>query len=315
MRRARREELLPLVGILCLMLLGLAGCDTGGGGKGGTAQSTSRLALRISTANQPASGTLRQGGSPGQTRASPGARDFITRLSIRVEAADIPTPITSSVTLTATQQDQVTVELRVPVGASRRIIVMAVNALEEEIFRGEKTVTLALDVEPVDLLLGRVLIPVAASAANLADKAFPFASGAAFGVAGAVTLAFGPFVGTQGVFTLTSGSFTASGSVILPSATTTRAQHQAAADGQARQTTSCTSCNFAVGTSIGVGGPQAGARLCVPCQVDDVDGRLIVVDSAGVRSTSAPPVGVPVSSPFPFILDVGRLDSDRERLQ
>jgi hypothetical protein len=58
----------------------------------------------------------------------PGSPGFITRLNIRIEAADIATPITSSRTLTKTEQSEVTVILSVPLGTHRRILVTAFNA-------------------------------------------------------------------------------------------------------------------------------------------------------------------------------------------
>jgi hypothetical protein len=287
----------------------LTGCSSGEGE--GPAPRDSRLTLRLVTADQPSSGSLRQRVAPSQLRqVTPGSPGFISRLDIRIEAADITSPIIHSLSLTETQQNTVTVELLVPVGTQRRILVTALNASGAEIFRGEATVDLTRDLEVVPLTLVRVLLPEAVDAAAVANKAFAFADGVAFGVVGAVTLTLGTFTENTGPFTLVSGSHTASGMVTIVPETTSSAQSQT------RQTTSSARCDFIIVTSTYPPdqGPQTGEQGFVFCQADAVDGHLTIVDAdTGARSTSTPPVVV--DGTFPFILDFSRLDEPGQRIQ
>jgi hypothetical protein len=306
MTRARRFGLLRIPWLLGVILLVLTGCGDKGGD--GSARRTSRLTLQVVTADQPSSTSLRRAESSGQTRVAPGSPGFVTRLDIRIEAADIASPITRSLTLTEAQQSEVTVELLVPVGTQRRILVTAFNASGAKIFEGETTVDLTRDLEVVTLTLVRVLLLEAADAADLANKTFAFADGVALGVVGAVTLTFGTFVENTGPFTLTSDSRTASGTVTIVPATTSSTQSRATSDAR---------CDFLVATSTYPPdqGPQAGEQSPVFCQVDAVDGRLTVADvETGARSLSTPPV-VAVGGTFPFLLDFSRLDDASQRLQ
>jgi hypothetical protein len=92
MHRARRRKLLPVVGMLCLMLLGLAGCSDKGGEQGDTPRSTSRLNLQIRTANPSSSGSVPQTGATDAVhRVVPGDRLFVTRLVVSISAVDIVT--------------------------------------------------------------------------------------------------------------------------------------------------------------------------------------------------------------------------------
>ena len=155
MPRVRHVGMLWLLGITPCVL---TGCGSSGGG--GSAQRTSCLTLQLATADQPASTGLRQTATPRHLRQMlPGSPGFITRLDIRIEAADIATPITSSRTLTETEQSEVTVILSVPLGTHRRILVTAFNASGAKIFQGETTADLTRDLEVVPLTLVRVLLP------------------------------------------------------------------------------------------------------------------------------------------------------------
>jgi hypothetical protein len=221
---------------------------------------------------------------------APGEPGFITRLDIRIEATDISAPSTQSFSLTEAEQQQATVELLVPLGSNRRIIVSALNASETEIFHGETLVDLTQDVTTVTLTLVRILVLEAANPATLANGSFTFADGTVFGVTGVVTLTFGSFTGNTSVFTLISGSQIASGSITIATVTTSTAQSRAVAAGQSRQTTP-TRCDFVVATSTYQPGqgPQTGDHLPItPCATDAVDGRLTLGES-----TSAPPVPAP----------------------
>jgi hypothetical protein len=134
MRRVRRRALLPVAGILYLMLLGLAGCGNQDGEQEDTRRSASRLNLQLLPADSSASRSGRQiGAADTVRRVAPGEPGFITRLDIRIEATDIATPITRSVSPTTAQQQEVSVELLVPVGSNRRIAASAFNASSTEI--------------------------------------------------------------------------------------------------------------------------------------------------------------------------------------
>ena len=303
-------KILWLPWLLGVVLCVLTGCSGGEGED--SAPRNSRLTLQLATADQPSRGSLRQRVAPSQLRqVTPGSPGFITRLDIRIEAVDIPSPILHSLSLSETQQHAVSVELLVPVGTQRRILVTAFNASGAEIFRGEATVDLTRDLEVVPLTLERVLLPEAPDVADLANKAFAFADGVAFGVVGAVTLTLGTFTENTGPFTLVSGSHIASGTVTIAPETTSSSQSQA------RQTTSSARCDFLIVTSTYPPdqGPQAGEQGFIFCQADAVDGRLTIVDAdTGARSVSTPPV-VSVGGTFPFILDFSRLDEPSQRIQ
>jgi hypothetical protein len=201
-----------------------------------------------------------------------------------------------SLALTEAQQTEVTVEITVPTGLQRRVLVTAFNAFGTEIFRGETRTDLTQAVVPVPILLERVLLPETVAASELANNAFVFDDGAAFGIADRVTLTFGLLTdGTGLLFTIVSSGGIASGNVTIETTTASSAQSRAGAPGQSRQDTPGTSCNFAVETSTYApsAGPQAGENLLMrPCETDAIDGNLILVNaSTGARSTSAPPTG------------------------
>jgi hypothetical protein len=293
------------------VLAGGIGC--GGSGGGGEGARTSRITLLITTVEQAPSDSLLRAELPGEPRqVEPGDPGFIVRLDLRVEAPDIATPVTQSLELTRTQQTEVTVELLVPVGLQRRIRVTAFNEDGMAIFRGETTVDLTRDVVVVEIVLGRGdLLPEATTPSNLANKAFTFDNGAAFGIAGPVTLTFGTFEGNTGSFVLASPGGSASGSVIIAPSTASTAQSRGEVSGQARQDTSNTRCDFTVTTSTYPAGqgPQGGDQIPIaPCETDSVDGRLIAVNArTGVRSTSAPPM-IAIVSTVRLLLETDRLD-------
>jgi hypothetical protein len=259
--------------------------------------------LLITTVEQAPSDSLLRAELPGEPRqVEPGDPGFIVRLDLRVEAPDIATPVTQSLELTRTQQTEVTVELLVPVGLQRRIRVTAFNEDGMAIFRGETTVDLTRDVVVVEIVLGRGdLLPEATTPSTLANKAFTFDNGAAFGIAGTVTLTFGTFEGNTGSFVLASPGGSASGSVTIAPSTASTAQSRGEVLSQARQDTSNTRCDFTVTTSTYPSGqgPQGNDQIPIaPCETDSVDGRLIAVNArTGARSTSAPPTESPNRAP------------------
>ena len=227
---------------------------------------------------------------------------FVSRVDVQVEGEGIPTPVTQSVTLTAAQQTEVTVEnLVVPTGPNRRITVNAFNSAGTLIFDGDVTTDLLDATVTVPIPLSRVLVPEAVTPSDLADKAFAFADGAAFGIGSpaqpqAAILQFGTFTGDTGSFTLTSAGQTATGNVtILPPASTDTSR-RLSPTGTPRQGETSTSCTFALETSgfSSNGEPQAEQTLRMnPCEVDAFDGNLILVNAdTNARSTSAFPTPV-----------------------
>ena len=218
---------------------------------------------------------------------------------MRVEGEGIDTPITQTINLTADQQEQVTTSLEVPSGSNRHFIISAFNANGDQIFGGETTADLLEPTVTVRITLSRVPVPEAVDPDDLANQAFAFANGAAFGVSGDVTLSFNTFTENTGAFTLTADGLTASGNmtIIIPSA----AESALRGAGTPRQETVNTRCRFVVDTSNfpSGSGPQAEQTLrMVPCAVDALDGNLILLNANTDRtSISAPPT--PIAA-FPF---------------
>lgn len=263
-----------LLGGLGGLLFLVAGCGGSDGNNGGSVVRTSRLALQLTPLSDvaPDAGQPRAA-SPGTGRqVLPGTPGFLTRLTVRVEAADF-SPITASFSLTATQQEGVEIALAVPVGARRRLTVAAFNEANVEIFRSEeRTIDVQGAAQTVALTLQRVLISRPALPNDLAQRVFVFPEGAAFEITsslGEIRLAFGRFTGNTSPFTLAAGGFTTRGTVTLGS------------------------CHFLASTSDfppGEGVPAGGQLLLDPCEVDSADGRLLVQHAVtGNRSISRPP--------------------------
>jgi hypothetical protein len=173
----------------------------------------------------------------------------------------------------------VTTSLEVPSGEDRHFIISAFNANGDQIFGGETTENLLAATVTVRITLSRVLVPEAVDPPDLANKAFTFEDGAAFGVSGEVALRFNTFTEDTGAFTLTANGRTASGNMTIISSATVN-----------------TRCRFEVDTSNfpSGSGPQAEQTLrMVPCAVDALDGNLILRNATTANtSTSDPPVDV-----------------------
>jgi hypothetical protein len=227
---------------------------------------------------------------------------FVSRLDIQVEGEGIPTPVTRSVTLTAAQQTEVTVEnLAVPTGPQRRIMANVFNSAGSRIFAGETTADLLDATVTVLIPLSRALVPEAVTPSDLANKAFAFEDSAAFGIGSpsqpqAAILQFGPFIGNTGPFTLTSAGQTASGNITILPPASTNTLRRLSPTGTPRQGETSTSCTFVIETSnFSSGGqPLAGQTLLMqPCETDALDGNLILFNPAtGASSASSPPVAV-----------------------
>lgn len=147
MSRSRYASWLRGLGVLSLALCALAGC---GGSNGDRASSRVRLILQTTTVaprlgQQVASGTF--DALPRQVQ--PGDIGFVTNVRITVTGPGIPGSVEETLAVAADQQDRFEGRLRktVPVGQDRRIHVVASNAGEIVIFRGEKTVDLGQQVE------------------------------------------------------------------------------------------------------------------------------------------------------------------------
>ena len=316
MRKVQQRGLLSVVGVLGVVLLGLVGCG-GTSGDGDSAGRSSRVTLQITTAEQTGGDTLRHAILPNALRAvptDPSDPAFVSRLDVEVTGTDITSAITGSATLDATQQETgTTVDLVVPIGPNRHITVDAFNTAGTRIFSGETTADVLGDSVTVLITLRRVFAPAAVTPSALANKAFAFADGAAFGILEQTTLVFGTFTDNTGPFTLTSTGQTATGNITLlppPSADTLQ---QTGAAGTPRQGETSTRCNFSVETSgfSSAGGPQTGqALLMQPCETDVLDGNLILVNAAtGLSSTSGPPVDIPVVLPPVVPLNTVRIGS------
>ncbi|MGE3540655.1 MAG: Ig-like domain-containing protein [Candidatus Tectimicrobiota bacterium] len=200
----------------------------------------------------------------------PGSRRWLSLVAVQIEAADLA-PISLAVTPQAEEQTALQITMLVPQGLQRHIQVRAWNSETEEIFHGEGLVDLTQEAVVLALPLGRLLLLVPATPADLSQQRFLFPEATAFGidpVLGETSLTIGTWHEHVGAFLLRAGTGTASGSLTLGS------------------------CTFTVTTSTfpdGMG-PQAGARLHFdPCQVDTVDGRLVVVNTAtGLNAMSTP---------------------------
>jgi hypothetical protein len=281
MHQVQRVGLWLAIGLLCVSLLSLVGC--GGTDDGGDAAArVSRVAVQILPADQASRNTLQPAAVSGQPRAvptDPSDPAFVSRIDIRVEGEGISPPITQTLNPTADQQEQVTTSLEVPSGEDRHIIISAFNRDENRIFAGDTTEDLLAATVTVRITLSRVLVPEAVDPADLANKAFTFEDGAAFGVSGEVALRFNTFTEDTGSFTLTANGRTASGNITIISSATVN-----------------TRCRFEVDTSNfpSGSGPQAEQTLrMVPCAVDALDGNLILRNAnTRDRSTSDPPVDV-----------------------
>jgi hypothetical protein len=292
MRKRQRATRVTLVGVWCLIMLGLAGC--GGSGGGDTTVRTTRLRLQLVRADQTGNNALRNAVAARQTRAvptDPSDPAFVARLEVQIEGQGITPPIQQSFPLSASQQTQAIVEIdSIPPGPSRRITVDGFNTAGNRIFTGQTTADLLGEEVTVEIPVQRVLIPTEVTAAALANRAFTFDSGAAFGISGAVTLTFGTFAGETGPFTLVSHSFIASGTMSI----STSPPPATAGAAQPRQT-SGTGCNFAVSASNYPpgGGPQTGDSLFMStCEIDTIEGNLVLVSEKG-SSTSRPPTAAP----------------------
>lgn len=299
MRKRQRAAHMAIVGIWCLITLGLAGC--GGSGGGDTTVRTTRLRLQIVPVDQAGSNALHNAIVAPQTRAvptDPNHPAFVARLDVQIDGEGITPSIQQSFPLSATQQTQAIIEIAsVPPGPNRRITVDGFNTAGNKIFTGQATTDLLAAEVTVEVPVQRVFIPAAVTAADLANKAFTFNDGAAFGIPGEVTLTFtentGPFTLP---FTLTSNGLIADGNItVIPPATASTLQRTVTA-GQSRQDPG-TSCSFVVIASNYPldGGPQVGEVLTMtPCEMDTIDGNLILINAAtGQSSISEPPVAAP----------------------
>jgi hypothetical protein len=304
MRKRQRAACITIAGIWCLITLGLAGC--GGSGGGDTTVQTTRLRLQIVPADQTGNNALRNARATHQIRAvptDPSDPAFVARLDVQIEGEGITPSIQQSFPLSAAQQTQAVIEIAsIPPGPNRRITVAGFNTAGNQIFTGQTTADLLAAEVTVEIPVQRVFIPAAVAVADLANKAFAFNDGAAFGIAGGVILTFGTFAGDTGPFNLVSNGFTASGNMTVITSTL----QTAATAAQPRQA-SGTECNFVVSVSnypTG-GGPQASQSLLMsPCETDTIEGNLILVNAAtGARSTSAPPI--PVSEIPPNAVRIG----------
>jgi PKD repeat protein len=253
----RRQWVLRLLGLTGFVAILLAGCSGGGETSAGNGQS--RLTIQLVTAEQAPAGAMRTLAQEQVRQVQPGDRDFLTRIDVRVEAADLPAPISQSVTLSASEQTRVTVNLVVPTGDNRRVIVGGFNGLGEEVFHGEATVNLSQNVQEVTITLLRQFLPSAVSAAALANRSFAFSSGSVFGISGPVTLSFGAVVDNSGPFFLSFEGGTANGTVTLSA--------PAVNSSQLRQEASGSVCNF----DFTEGSLQ---DVSTPCDSDDTTGSL-----------------------------------------
>ncbi len=297
-------RLLSCFGVFSLILLMFAGCSPSSKEGSSAGQGTSRLTVLLTTGEQSAPAGLRRVVASGQLRVAPGDPGFVTRLEVRITAADIDPPITQSFALSETQQTDIIVELRVPVGTNRRIIVTVFNADDVAIFGGETTVDLIQAEQVVTRTLQRQeLILTAAVTADIANQTFVFTDGAVFGLPGVeVTLAIGAFADSTGLFTLSSNGLQASGSITLtvPAASSSRLRQQASG-------TPCT-LQVALSTYPPGQGPQTGDTLSLTCQTDAVDGRLLIENASTMAQATSNAPRATVNITFPFILDVSRLD-------
>lgn len=274
-----RMQLVPLLWVLGMsscVLLGLAGCggsseDKGGGTGGATARN--RLTLQLSLPERSETDQPVRGLQAAQARqVQPGAPGFIERLDIRIRAQGRELLPPQSFSLSPAEQETVRRDIEVPTDPTIQtfeVAVAAFNASGVEIFRGEIGVARTQDVAVVTLTRSTLLLAVA-TPATLRGRTFLFTDGAAFGLPGvAMTLVLITFEGNRGNFTLTSGGFTVRGTVTI------------------------SSCDFmTVESTFPVGrGPQRGDRFLMdPCEIDTVDGRLSVRNTAtGAQSVSAPP--------------------------
>jgi hypothetical protein len=169
----------------------------------------------------------------------------------------------------------VTLEVMVPdtAPATFQVLVSAFNPQGIEVFRGDTGVAFG-QTSAVVTLVRAALVPVPATPANLQQTTFTFADGAIFGLANIpVTLATGTFVGNVGDFALTANGLVASGSLAIGSCTLLVA-----------------TSTFPVGQGL-----QVGDQLVLdPCQVDAIDGRLIVTNAIlRLTATSSPPLVIP----------------------
>lgn len=269
----RSKGRLRVIGLFSLMVVVLAGCAPEAGSPGST---SSRLTLRLATANPtPSSDTLRTL-TPPHRQAVTGDPDFIAKLSVSIEASDINPPMRKDFILTADNQTEVTVEfVSVPIGTNRLITVVARNEAEQMVFTGNTTVDLTGESQVVEIRLQRVFLSEPPTAAKLANRTFAFSSGGVFNLNQPILLVFGDFTDNAGSFTLlsTASASPAQGRQVLP-----------AELGSGTVTlTSDTSCDFAFGSA---------APVTLGCAIDGIDGRLQLT-LGGVSSVSAPPNGTP----------------------
>ncbi len=290
-RRLSAQRALPLLRLALLVLIACGGCSSGG-----EPSSTRRIRLAVKTdiADQRLSRRSLASAATAQPRqVGRGDPGFIARLDMSIQVGDLA-PRTSSFTITETQQQRFTGSLMLPIGTDRTIsVTIRVRAYNEEavaIFGGEIRADLnetaadcALSEESLDradlicsvtIRLERdTLIPTAAVSSDLAQRSFSLADGAAFGLPDTeVRLTFGVFTEERGTFVLTAGEQTAVGMMTLGS------------------------CTFAIAGSTFAAEPalQVDRQIHIdPCDVDIVDGRLLVQNvDTGARSESAPPTEV-----------------------
>ena len=276
---------LRCLGLVLGLLCPLAGCGSNSGSNN-TSGAVSRgrpLALQVQLLSelspQAVSMARHQALASAQMRqVGPGDPGFIEQFEVRLQSqgSDLAPP--QVFTLDATEQETATRDVIVPdtAPATFQVLVSAFNPQGIEVFRGSTSVGRDQTSAMVPMLRA-ALVPVPATPANLQQTTFAFADGAIFGLVNIpVTLATGTFVdnGNVGDFALTANGLVASGSVVVGS------------------------CTFLVTTSTfpaGQGLQVSDQIILDPCQVDAIDGRLIVTN-AGVSSTptiSSPPLVIP----------------------
>jgi len=184
MKQMRQGRAVLLLVLLSLTLFVLGGC--GGSAEQGdnSGQATSRLTLRLTTADQALSNT-RHTALPVQAQQEP----VSTRLRIEVSAADLANPVVVDCTLpdptpaepcrNVGETDEailLEVVLRVPRGNDRRFVVTIFDASGTQILRGEDTVDLTASDAEVTINLSPIV------EVTIGSPAGPVASGTMFTV-------------------------------------------------------------------------------------------------------------------------------------
>jgi uncharacterized repeat protein (TIGR01451 family) len=175
----------------------------------------SRVVLHLTSAAL--SGGNQRAVVAGQTRQA----NAVARLTVLVDGPGISTPITADCPLAAlptaqcrrlmetAQILQLAVELLVPTGPARRIVVTAFDAFRTPTFRDERTV----DIDQADVVVELALQSLPqATATDLENRAFAFLDGTIFGLDGqTVMLAFGAFAGQTAPMALSTAQGAAHG--------------------------------------------------------------------------------------------------------